>query len=394
MRKIFCLIFILFTLSPNSFAKEYKDYIITLKSKKIDIPETSFYFNKVIDARENKSNLGIILVGGFNEKRQAKLEGGINSSIQNYLNLSLSRTKNKKPLVFKINKLNVSVKAESFGNKAIAISEFEYGKILNGKYIKLFKTNKNVEKQSMLDCNKYHEENIRKLIEDSLKNFVSANINLYKGEEIVVAKKVIKKKVKKPKKRVRIAKNIYRFFNYQWKKAGEIGFLYNFEKSGTLFRYRRENIFKKRKSGLSTISHDIGYYKTAEKNINVSYSNGISRKGKHSMWAIPVSVCMNKRIKSGFMSGKWGAGVTAYYYSGSIDMWPYDSKYANSGIAANLVFPGELIVLNSKKSNLVMKINIEYQVSLIKEKYDLGSANIDTGSISGLFLGISIGGFW
>ena len=375
------------------YAKDYRGYIIKLKSNKMDLGQPDFYVEEIIDARANQEDIGIILVGGFNVKRAAKLKDGFKNAIQYYLDISLPKEEGKCPIVLRITEFKLSVKLLPFGEKAVADAIFEFYKKENSNYVKLYETRQTAERKAVLsDCNKYHEENIRKILENSFKAFIGSGLDIAKADRIEFDRNEMEKPIKvvvDDKKPERIP-----FYNYEWNKSGEIGIHYNFTWKGWMYRYKREIATGHYKTHTNTYSYDIGYFKTTDNDIDVKYSNVSTKTGKYSVEAFPVSLCINRKVKSGFWAGKWGIGLSGYYYDGTIDMRPYDAVFKNNGIGANVVIPGELIILSGKDKNLHIRIGWEWYIPLTKNKYNSTYSYIETMGLGGFFLGISFGGYW
>ncbi|CAD5251328.1 MULTISPECIES: opacity family porin [unclassified Imperialibacter] len=168
-QRLLCLLFIALS-SGSSFAQ--KTYVVKLKPDNINIPNRSFYIDKVTDNRNtDKEWIGIVQTGKFNDPHEAKFEYGLENALITYLRISLSKTDTRQvPVTMVINRLEITEKmtrANEMGYADISVDFFKDG-------IKMFGTEQYTG-VSGLDVTELHEANIRKAINLSLVAFEEFN---------------------------------------------------------------------------------------------------------------------------------------------------------------------------------------------------------------------------
>lgn len=151
--------------------------VIKLKDIKVDISDTNFYIEDVIDSRVNKNDIGTAMTGIFNKKIPVQLEGGLKESLLKFFSHSLPKSDNKIPIIVNILNLQVEEKTKFSGEYAEA--EIEMGFCLKkGDMIgQIYQVRSFTQKQSFLDVTPYHEPNIRWILSDCLKSFVNHKWN-------------------------------------------------------------------------------------------------------------------------------------------------------------------------------------------------------------------------
>lgn len=184
------------------------------------------------------------------------------------------------------------------------------------------------------------------------------------------------------------------YYDHKWRGTGEFGASYGFTWKDTLIQYRRENVLGHYANHTNSYSYSIGYSNIDDSRIDVSYGNNIKRKGKYSADIIPVSLSIHRKVKSGFLSGKWGIGLTGYYYAGKIDMAPYDALYEGNGLGLNVVLPGELVVGSNAKGNQLFRLYFEFQIPLTQNIYSASHSYVRAIGHQGIYLGLSVGKYW
>jgi hypothetical protein len=183
------------------------------------------------------------------------------------------------------------------------------------------------------------------------------------------------------------------FYNTTWEGAGEFNITYGFARHNWMYQYIRENALSYHPNYTHTISYGLGYT-NLNADTDVTYSNGVKLTGKFKADVVPLSICTHWIIKSGFWKGRFGIGYTMYYYSGKIDMAPYDGVYSGSGTGSNIVIPGELAIGNNLDKKSFFKVNYEIQIPITKNKYTLRSSYMEGYAHTGIFLGLSFGRYW
>lgn len=154
-----------------------KDLVIKLNDIKVDISDVNFYIEDVIDSRANKDDIGIAMVGIFNKKIPVQLEGGLKESLLKSFSYSLPQLDNKIPIVVNILRLQVGEKTEFSGEYAEAEIEMEFCLKKGDKIGQIYQARSFTKTRSFLDVTPYHEANIRKVLSNCLKSFVTHKWN-------------------------------------------------------------------------------------------------------------------------------------------------------------------------------------------------------------------------
>jgi len=326
------------------------DLVIQLKKEPLNLGNVNFYVDDIIDSRADKDNIGTARTGAFNLESIVNLEGGFKPALMDFLIISFPGDDNKIPVVLNILDFSVNEKMVFLAEKAEAKATIEFYSKKDDELIKLFKADSYVKQTSSVDCTKFHESNIRDLLKESFKAFVSSGMNpttAKEGQVLLTRDEILNQSNPvNNEKEIKDERKLY--YEYAWKGTGEISASYGFTCRGYLFQYRRENVLGHHSNHTNTYSYSIGYSNIKNSNIDVTYSNNMKFSGKYSADILPVSLCVHRRVNSGFWRGRWGIGLTGYYYSGKIDMVPLDTVYNGNGLGINIVLPGELVVGSSK----------------------------------------------
>ncbi len=147
-----------------------QEEVIVLQNIPIGFAADGFYIKTVTDARENKENIGFVQKGVFKKtKVDAKLKGGVEKAVYNYLKENFTQENNGVPIVIQITKLDIS---ESSGLPVTGKAEIKM-KFLREKdgYLgELYDAEASVEKPAV-NVSKTHEERIREVITTCLESF-------------------------------------------------------------------------------------------------------------------------------------------------------------------------------------------------------------------------------
>ena len=166
MRAFFIILFV-FGIHNIILAQEEA---IVLQDEPITFSANGFYIKNVIDARKDKSNIGFVQKGVFKKTQvDAKLKGGVEKAIYNYMKENFSQEPNAVPIVIRITKLEIS-ESKSIPVKGKAEIAMEFCREKNGSLGKLYDSEAFVEKPAV-NVTKTHEERIREIITSCLKSF-------------------------------------------------------------------------------------------------------------------------------------------------------------------------------------------------------------------------------
>ena len=143
---------------------------IELQNEPIEFDADGFYIKKVVDARENKDDIGFVQKGVFKKtKVEAHLKGGVEEAILNYLKENFDQDNDGIPIVLHVNELKISeTKSLPITGKAEIKLEFYHFK--DGSIGKLYESEAFVEKPAV-NVSKTHEERIREVITTCLESF-------------------------------------------------------------------------------------------------------------------------------------------------------------------------------------------------------------------------------
>lgn len=162
------IILSIFICMPLFVEGQYK--IITLNDEPIDFAPRDFYIKDVLDGRENTRNIGIVKVGMFNKRQEARLDGGVEKGIFQYLETSFQEDTGSTPVVMRIVHLRVSEKMALTSEIGKIDLEVEFLQWQNENLEKVFETTVNIEEPTF-DATSTHEKRLRQAIVRSLKEF-------------------------------------------------------------------------------------------------------------------------------------------------------------------------------------------------------------------------------
>jgi hypothetical protein len=144
--------------------------MIALSNDSIEFEANDFYIKKVTDAREKKNNIGFVQKGVFKKKKlDAGLKGGLENSIQNFLEENFKQDHTGVPIVIHITELEIS-ESSSLPVKGVAEIRMKFFREKDGSLGKLYAAEAFVEKPAV-NVTATHEERIREVIVSCLQNF-------------------------------------------------------------------------------------------------------------------------------------------------------------------------------------------------------------------------------
>ena len=162
-------IIILFVFGVQNLAWGQEE-IITLQNEPIEFKADGYYIKKVVDNREDKDNIGFVQKGVFKKtKIDAKLKGGVEKAIFNYLQENFRQDQNGVPIVLCITKLQIS-ESKSLPVTGKAEIKMDFCREKNGSLGKLYNAEAYVEKPAV-NVSKTQEERIREVITSCLQSF-------------------------------------------------------------------------------------------------------------------------------------------------------------------------------------------------------------------------------
>lgn len=166
MKKI--LIFILFaTLSNIVWSQEE---MVTLQDEPVNFDADGFYIKNVVDARQNKENIGFVQKGVFKKtKIDADLKEGVEKAVFDFLEENFNQDRKGVPIVLHITKLEIS-ETKSLPISGRAEIEIEFFRERDGSIAKLYQSEAFVE-QPAVNVTKTHEARIREVISTCLESF-------------------------------------------------------------------------------------------------------------------------------------------------------------------------------------------------------------------------------
>jgi hypothetical protein len=176
----FIFLVIIFSYTQNLYSQNLggKEYLINFKIDSAIFTNFDFYISEVIDARDNKDNIGYIMRGPFQTNRPIDFKEGLEHSFLEYLNkIIINKNSNAEPIKLRIRELNVSEFDLGIGEEALCSLTMEFLDSTNNLiYMTYYKY-----ETIAFNVTKKHEDIIRKLIKKSLYIFSLYNrkSNLY-----------------------------------------------------------------------------------------------------------------------------------------------------------------------------------------------------------------------
>lgn len=147
-----------------------QEELITLQNEPIEFEADGFYIKNVIDAREEKDNIGFVQKGVFKKKKvDADLKNGVENAIADFLKKNFKQDPTGVPIVIRITKLEIS-ESSSLPIKGKAEVKMEFFREKDGSIGKLYEAESFVEKPAV-NVTATHEERIREVIVSCLQNF-------------------------------------------------------------------------------------------------------------------------------------------------------------------------------------------------------------------------------
>ncbi|MFW5832175.1 MAG: hypothetical protein ACOCVA_07965, partial [Prolixibacteraceae bacterium] len=161
---------ILLILSVIHFIGFGQDETIQLQNEPIEFDADGFYIKKIVDARENKGDIGFVQKGVFKKtKVDAQLKGGVEKAVFDYLEENFDQDKNGVPIVLHITELKIS-ESSSLPITGKAEVKIEFFRFKDGSIGKLYESEAFVEKPAV-NVTKTHEERIREVVSTCIESF-------------------------------------------------------------------------------------------------------------------------------------------------------------------------------------------------------------------------------
>lgn len=148
------------------------EFYITLVNEKITVPGFMYRVVDIIDAREQTYCIGIVQRGMGNKKVAAFFKAGMKAEFDYLFGNSFGVDASNKPVILRINKLQVYEITTS--NREMAIVELNISLLEKEgeQYIEIFETGVTVERSSMMDVTSSHDKNIAQALQNCLVEFV------------------------------------------------------------------------------------------------------------------------------------------------------------------------------------------------------------------------------
>lgn len=379
----------------------YGDLRITFIKKPLGLGKADFYVEDVIDSRPGNGSIGFAKTGPFKKETEVFLKGGFRKALLDYLRVSFPKRANKTPVVLNVLEFNVSETMDLLNEKSEAKATIEFYTKKQGKLIKLFRKDSYVKRISRIDCTRFHEPNIRYLLNNTFKAFIDSAPNLACEEEdlqCALTKEdivAISRSELSVTKVRQMAKLDEPYFMQNWTGIVNTQVYYDVSRKGFWYNFFYEIPLVKRSGYNNSMSYSLGSYSTNNSDTDIIYQDGTRRSGKISVDAVPAMICFYHRVKSGFFKGKWGLGLAAYNVKGSIDMAPYDGVYKVDTTAANIVIPYEEVIYTSPgNKDIFLSVNLSVHVPVTPVRFERENWRIETHGFAGTFVGISIGRYW
>jgi len=144
--------------------------MITISNDSIEFKADGFYIKKIIDAREEKENIGFVQKGVFKKKKvDADLKNGVENAIADFLEENFMQDSSGIPIVIRVTKLEIS-ESSTLPIKGMAEIRMEFLREKDGSLGKLYQAESFIEKPAV-NVTATHEERIREVIVSCLQNF-------------------------------------------------------------------------------------------------------------------------------------------------------------------------------------------------------------------------------
>ncbi len=180
-----------------------------------------------------------------------------------------------------------------------------------------------------------------------------------------------------------------KFYHDAWKQDSTVGVFYSFQRAW-LVQYQTERALSHSETGTSGLQFNLGLSQSLGKKITVQYTDGTKQSGKFKVDAIPASALLFYRKKTGVFSGKWGIGLLAYGFNGSIDLKDGTGLYTAGGVGCNVIFPFEgVAALGNGKTMLRLDLVPNFAINHFDFKNAFGRIN-EVIPFGGLFIGFSL----
>ena len=150
-----------------------EEVLVSLAYEQIEIPGLPYYVEEVIDARPNKSSLGIASIGLLNKKVPIRFDIGFERSLMEYLRTIRPRdTLEQKALILRIKQLKVEEVSDINASYGAASLEADLIYRTEGRLVKLGEASFAVQEPA-INISKTHERRIRYLLYQCLSSLIT-----------------------------------------------------------------------------------------------------------------------------------------------------------------------------------------------------------------------------
>lgn len=148
------------------------DFYITLRNEKISVPGFLHRVVDIVDAREQTYCIGIVQRGMGNKKVAAFFKDGLKAEFGYLFANSFAADAQSKPLVLRINKLQVY--EITYSNREMGIVELSISLLEkeDDHHVEIYETGVTVERKSLMDVTSAHDANIAQALQNCLVDFV------------------------------------------------------------------------------------------------------------------------------------------------------------------------------------------------------------------------------
>src|SRR5688500_60497 len=164
--------FILAAGSLSGFAQ--KDFIVSLKTESLMLPNRGFYIDSVVDARSMATNIGMAQVGMNNRQVEAQLDKPFEQAIATYFETIIPRQNGQQRIIAVVNELRISEKTYNMKERGLDEVNITICMIDSGKLYKLYTVAKQEESGGM-DVSAAHPRRLATALNECGKEFNSSD---------------------------------------------------------------------------------------------------------------------------------------------------------------------------------------------------------------------------
>ncbi|MDJ1485403.1 hypothetical protein QNI16_33240 [Cytophagaceae bacterium YF14B1] len=172
--KHFALFFLFLLFSTITSVIAQDSFLISLRKQSIQIENRDFYVTKVIDARTEESELGVVYKGMLNNPRDAYFEKELTEELQGFFDTNLPRRKGDNALIVKVIYLTISETITAGGETATASIGLDFISNSNDT-LRLVHQTYALSKQEGMDVTQKHDENIARALAKCMQKLVKSN---------------------------------------------------------------------------------------------------------------------------------------------------------------------------------------------------------------------------